>query len=232
MSTQSNIPAEIMARPVVVVHGPTGPAGGPTGATGPQGTASITGATGPRGLTGPLGTGPTGATGAGAFTGPTGMTGPVGEGGLGPIGWTGPTGTFGSAGYVSNALYGYAGPYGTNFVNAGLGVTYTPKRSGLLLLIFSGVAYNAAAAGSTVSVQLQWGTGTPPSVGSPQAGSTLFTNQVLSFTSPSQQSGFAINMVVDFTSQIGHQLWFDLAFKSGTGVGAYIQNITYTVVEL
>jgi hypothetical protein len=82
-------PAPVVARPVVIVPGqtgPTGPSQGPTGNTGPTGAGNFTGPTGPLGLTGATGnsstvTGPTGRTG---FTGPPGNAGSTGN--------TGPTG--------------------------------------------------------------------------------------------------------------------------------------------
>lgn len=108
--TTVNGPAPVMARPVVVVSGPTGPSGGPTGATGYTGPTGKTGPTGQRGATGPGGTastvtGPTGRVGTtgstgpqgSSFTGPTGVTGPDGATGPdgGPTGFTGPTGATG-----------------------------------------------------------------------------------------------------------------------------------------
>lgn len=110
MTVTVNGPAPVMARPVVVVSGPTGPSGGPTGTTGPTGATGKTGSTGQRGATGPSGnastvTGPTGrlgSTGAtgpqgSSLTGPTGVSGPAGETGPsgGPTGGTGPTGATG-----------------------------------------------------------------------------------------------------------------------------------------
>jgi hypothetical protein len=83
---QSKTPAPILAQPVVVVGGPTGPAGGATGVPGPTGEIGPTGAgafTGPTGSLGP--SGPTGPVGVGV-TGPAGMTGPPGPGGIGPTG--------------------------------------------------------------------------------------------------------------------------------------------------
>ena len=148
MAIESTTPAEIMAQPVVVVHGPTGPSGGPTGPTGPQGVASMTGGTGPRGQTGPIGTGPTGP--PGVLTGPTGKPGPPGSvGPIGPLGLTGPTGARLSD--VNNTLtYAFAGtygPYGTSFTMAGLGSywTYMPRTTGGLLLIITGSLKNSSA---------------------------------------------------------------------------------------
>jgi hypothetical protein len=125
-----NAPAPVMAMPVRVAGGFTGPSGGPTGPTG------NTGPTGSVGQTGPLGTGPAGptgnaATGATGRTGPTGATGPVGSSvtgpagpastvtgptGSGPTGQTGPTGPTGNTGPAGTATNtgatGNTGPSG------------------------------------------------------------------------------------------------------------------------
>lgn len=97
MSVEDISPAPVMARPVLVVGGPTGPSGGPTGPTGAPGPA----ATGPTGVTGPTGGGPTGPTGVTGPTGSTGFTGPPGSGATGPTGaggGAGPTGATGATG--------------------------------------------------------------------------------------------------------------------------------------
>lgn len=115
-------PADISARPVVVVGGPTGPSGGPTGPTGntgntgPTGKAATTGATGPTGggATGPTGvTGPRGLTG---FTGPVGNAGPTG---LSAVGETGPTGETGPLGTGPTGPSGVTGPSGGPTGNTG-----------------------------------------------------------------------------------------------------------------
>lgn len=107
--------APVMAQPVVVVGGATGPSGGPTGATGPTGS-SFTGPTGMTGLTGPTGatgggtTGPTGAKGA---TGPSGPPGNIGPTGNNAVGATGPSGPQGGAGPTGpQGPFGPTGPSG------------------------------------------------------------------------------------------------------------------------
>lgn len=117
MNVLQNVPALILAQPVVVATastGPTGPSGGPTGPTGD------TGPTGPTGSTGPVApTGPTGPTGFGA-TGPTGNTGPFGppgnEGptGSGGVGATGPTGAAGVGSTGPTGATAATGPTGPN----------------------------------------------------------------------------------------------------------------------
>lgn len=158
-------PAAIMARPVVVVGGPTGPSGGPTGDTGPTGPSGAAAATGATGNTGPTGlgaTGPTGVTGprgqtgysgppgsqgptglaATGVTGPTGETGPLGTGPTGPSGDTGPsggpTGPTGPTGVTGNT--GATGPaqtFGLAFVIDGQGSAITTGVKGYVQVPFA-----------------------------------------------------------------------------------------------
>ena len=232
MTVQSNIPAEILAQPVVVVHGPTGPSGGPTGATGPQGFATNTGAQGPRGPTGPFGTGPTGPTGPGAATGPRGMTGPVGAGGLGP---TGPTGARGvvptnqALGYINYGLYG---PFGTSPITMGFGITYTPVAHGTIVVTMAGMLRNSAGvAGTGTTAGLRYGQGSPPSYNTSDFGSRIGVDQQMSSIDPNGWSGFAITAVVSNLT-VGSQYWFDLVIWGSTGVNAYTKNNTFSLLEL
>ena len=238
MSAQSNIPAEIMAKPVVVVHGPTGPSGGPTGATGPQGTASITGATGPRGLTGFTGpSGVTGATGAGAFTGPTGMTGPAGSvGGTGPFGPTGPAGP--QLANPDNWMRVYSstvyGPFGTSFGHIGIGGswTYTPVGSGVYLVIVSGIVRNSAGgAGGGTTIQFCSGGGSPPSAGAAPAGIQFGRDQRFFLTNAADQVGFTFPIMVSGWG-FGTPIWHDLTVKSSVGNNAYVQDLHFVLIEL
>lgn len=107
-------PAPIMARPVVVISGPTGPSGGPTGATGPTGKTGPTAAasTGPTGPTGLGATGPSGVTGPRGLTGYTGPLGNAGPTGLSATGTTGPTGPTGPTGVTGASLTGPTGNTG------------------------------------------------------------------------------------------------------------------------
>lgn len=127
-------PARVMARPIVIASGLTGPSGGPTGATGNTGPTGPTGSAGPSGPTGTASvvTGPTGTTG---YSGPTGYTGPRGlSGPTGPTGRVGPTGTgdTGPTGPTGNLWTGAtgAGPTGSmsfgNFIHQwGMGTLTT-----------------------------------------------------------------------------------------------------------
>jgi hypothetical protein len=237
MSTQSNIPAEVMTRPVVVVHGPTGPAGGPTGATGPVGAASTTGATGVRGPTGL--TGPTGSTGAASTAiGPTGFTGPPGS--VGTFGPTGPTGTVGprfSGGdastqrvYSSNVY----GPFGTTAVHAGFGSmwTYTPNLSGSMLIIVSGIVRNTVGgAGAGTEIGFYMASGSPPTAGTSPQGIQIGKTQRFFMVNAAEQIGFSIP-VISSAWTVGTSLWFDLVIKSTVGTNAYVQDLHFVLLEI
>lgn len=238
MSTQSNIPAPIWAQPVVVVGGPTGPSGGPTGATGPQGSATVTGATGPIGLTGPTGfTGSIGPTGAGAFTGPTGRTGPPGSVGaastvVGPTGATGPQGALSTSNTYSllpsNTLTGI----GTTPTALGAAASYTPSRSGQLLVFVSGVANNTAGGSALTTVTARYGTGAAPANGATTGlgTTTIGTPQPISGAATNAWIGFSIHGLLNLT--VGTAYWFDLSIVGSSGTGAGLQATQFLLVEV
>lgn len=236
MTTQSSVSAPIMARPVVVVGGPTGPASGLTGPTGPQGAASLTGATGPIGPTGPYGlTGPTGHTGLGAFTGPTGFTGPPGSVGapstvIGPTGATGPQGSIPTARSMFLTAAGPFGPYGTSYTALGLGFTYTPVASGRVFLTFSGRARNSAGSTGGVTIAGIYGTGTAPAAGATTGLGTQFSiPQHMVAQSSSDQQAFTVMGVIDLT--IGTPYWCGISILSTNGTNAYAMDIQFTLLE-
>jgi collagen type VII alpha len=239
MPTQSNTPAPIMAQPVVVVGGMTGPPGGPTG---PVGAIGVTGPTGGFGVTGSIGpTGPTGTigpTGAGAFTGPTGFTGPPGSAGgtgaaaIGPTGATGPTGTaVTSVSTFSADSAGPFGPYGTTLAMIGSGYQFTPVKSGRVLVTFAGQARNSAGAGGGgTNIYGRYGTGTPPTAGAANTGTNFGGAQAMFSTSATNQSGFTVTEIITLT--VGTMYWFDLMIQSTTGTNAYVLDVQFSLVEL
>ena len=229
MSVESNIPAEIEARPVVVVHHVEGPTG-VTGATGPVGSAAATGATGP---TGPLGTGPTGMSGDTGATGPIGVTGPVGAGGVGPYGPTGPTGPMLAAfdRVQWNNFQTQKGPYGTTETMLGYGFVYTPKKDNSALFVqWSGLIRNTLGAGTT-TVFMRWGTGTAPANGAAATGIGLGTQQVLTIASANDWVTFFMSWIGGSWTK-GTQYWFDLTLKSGSGNNSYAQLVNFVLIEI
>jgi hypothetical protein len=248
MSTQSNIPAPIMAQPVVVVGGPTGPSGGPTGPTGGTGPTAATGVTGSTGRTGPTGnTGPTGVTGAGAFTGPTGYTGPPGSPGPGYTGATGPTGMSGidgatgptGAGFLGSARTaatskssGFTG-IGTSQICFGLNLRYTPTVSGKLLIVAAGVAQNTTA--NAAQIFGFYGTGTTPAAGAavPGISGQWGNTQHLADVSPASAlwAGFTVVGIVTGLT-LSTSYWFDVALSANGGAGAGIRDVQFILIEL
>jgi hypothetical protein len=233
MATQPSVPAPIMTKPVVVVGGHTGPSGGPTGPTGVAGPG-ITGPTGLQGITGHTGpTGITGAQGAGAFTGPTGNTGPPGIGSPSVV--AGPTGPTGSGGSGTGVLAHLATPnksltgIGTTQTALGAAATYTPTRSGNLVVIAIGTANNTTSAATTVG--LMSGTGSPPANGATTGLGGLYTSTLVAGVADAAWVGFTL--IGSFSLSVGTTYWFDLVcFVTGTGSGAGLQNAQILVLEV
>lgn len=232
MSQQSNIPAPIMAQPVVVVGGPTGPGGGPTGPTGPAGLATITGATGlagPTGVTGP--TGMVGATGAGAFTGPTGKTGPPGSIGPASTGATGPTGPIGVSQSVSGSIAAPTGPAGTTPYMIGLGATFTPNSSGKCFIELAGVALNTTGGGGSINIAGRYGTGTPPIAGAAITGTTFGIVQHIVSNANNVQIGFTVIGIVSGLT-LGTPYWIDLVISTDSGTGGFVKDLQGVAMEI
>lgn len=242
MSTQSNIPAPIMAMPTVVIGGPTGPSGGPTGPTGytgPTAATGVTGYTGPTGRTGP--TGLTGATGVGAFTGPTGFTGPPGSAGptglSGATGATGPLGTgpTGSAALSNIRYFEAATPTGnvsTTETAMGLNCTVTPAVTGRCFIMIAGMALNSSGAGDGVNIKARYGTGTAP-VNGATAGLGTQVGLVQHFIASTTmgQQGFTIATLITGLT-IGITYWIDLTLQAVIAGGATIKDVQVTVLEV
>lgn len=240
MPTQSYVPAPIMAQPVVIVGGPTGPSNGPTGSTGPAGATGFTGATGsagPTGITGP--TGAAGPTGAGAFTGPIGFTGPPGSGGVGPTGPSGAVGPTGADGagattaVYNNTVASPTGNVSTNDTAMGMGpsFSFTPGGSGKIFVLISGMVLNSTAAGSGVNIRGRFGTGTPPANGVISGLGTQFgaTQHFVGSTTAGQQ-GFSVHGCLGLTA--GTAYWFDLSIQAVTSGGATVKDVQFSILEL
>jgi hypothetical protein len=239
MPIDSNIPAEIMVRPVAVVIQETG---GPTGVTGPTGAAgdpsSVTGPTGLVGQTGP--TGGVGPTGVGAFTGPMGMTGPPGAGGVGPMGMTGPTGArFGGGtdtwGRSSDStIYG---PYGPTYTHCGRGNAWRHDHvsSGVSLIVVSGLARNSAGGGvgANTLVKLNCGVGTAaPPAGSSEQGFSFGRELNIFLTNSNDWVGFTIPVISAGWGNPPFSLWSDLVVRSSVGSNAYVRDLHWVLVEI
>ncbi len=173
MPIEVNAPAPVMAMPVVVAGGFTGPTGPSPGSTGPTGpTGNYTGPTGYTGYTGPSGV--TGA--AGSLTGPTGntgFTGPPGNSVTGPTGdvstVTGPTGSAAVFGATGSGPTGYF-QFGNIVVNWGSVSATSSGVTGIFAKSYSDGAPQVALGGQT---------GAAPGAGSLATVSAVSTTGVL-----------------------------------------------------
>jgi hypothetical protein len=235
MSTQSSIPAPIMAKPVVVISGHTGPSGGPTGPTGSIGPVGGVGVMGPAGQTGPTGIGPTGPTGIGAFTGPTGNTGPGGSPGpTGSVGSTGPQGPAGSYHSGSRKVVSPTGGFGTTPTFLGLNFTIQPIESSKMMGIAAGVALNSTGGGGAVNITAYYGIGTPPVAGDTSNGGTTAAfglTQHIFTTSNTTQVGFTITDIIS-GMVLGTTYWFDLMVSTDSGTGATVKDVQIVGAEM
>ena len=230
----TNSPAPIMAKPVVVIGGPTGPSGGPTGPTGAPGPAATIGPQGPPGPTGSIGTGPTGPQGHTGTDGPQGSTGPPGS--FGGAGYTGPTGSQGAPG-VSGMGFKTAigaGPYGPNGTAPtliGLTILHNLQFEARVAVEISGMVRNSAGgSGGGVNLVGRYGLG----LVAPPAGETVelglqFPVPAQFFTiDPQGYYGFTVRM---HTTLSAGTWWFDLAISSTAGNNAYVRDVYLTLIE-
>lgn len=255
MPITANTPAPISSVSVAVVTGvtgPTGASGGTGGATGPTGFTGPTGRTGP---TGPAATGPTGPTATGptgpAATGPTGNTGPTGSTGLtgptGPTGATGPLGTAGGTGptgptgpvgpttlaHFAGSYTGATGGYSTVAKMAGLGAALsaqiTTSKTGYVLAVVAGMAYNDSGAGDGTTITGKYGTGSAPAAGAAVTGTTFGTPQEFVASTTAGRQGFCCTAVVFMG--VG-TFWVDVSIQAVTAGGASIQDVQIVLLEV
>jgi len=108
----------------------------------------------------------------------------------------------------------------TTMVMAGLAAgtgpsVITPTRTGNVQVDFQGYCSNATSL-DQVSIQLAYGTGTPPANGAAAAGTTI--GKMQSVESPSAAGPTACNLSGYITGlTIGTAYWFDLQFKANAG---------------
>ena len=122
-----------------------------------------------------------------------------------------------------------AGTTSTTLVQAGLGVTYTPKSTGRLLIIVTGEVNNNTA-DDGAQVKLVYGTGTAPANGAAATGTAISPAYTVTVSLASQNFPFTLISTVNLT--VGTQYWFDLQFAAVTGGTASLSNITVTIIEL
>jgi hypothetical protein len=223
-----------MARPVVVVGGPTGPPGGPTGQTGPTGAEAATGPQGVQGPTGPIGTGPTGQQGHTGPEGTRGLTGPPGS--LGSAGFTGPTGPVGATSTASTifkdaSLAGPYGPVGTGLTMIGLNLPHVVVSPATLGIEITGlVRSSVGGGGGGVTLSGRYSdVGSPPAAGETVDIGSPFSVVPQFFTSDAAgYYPFTVRMNAAFGTGTW---WFDLAIASSSGLNAYVRDVYLTLIE-
>jgi hypothetical protein len=234
MPVHSNIPARIMAQPVVITGGPTGPAAGPPGPVGPTGAVGPAGLQGLPGETGPIGTGPTGPLGHTGPDGPRGATGPAGTfGGAGFTGPQGPPGATGStfSGFGLSSVAGPFGPINTTPTLIGLAASYQ-YLGGILSVDIVGMVRNSTGgSGGGVDLTGRYGPGSTP----PAAGETVNIGSAF----PVVQRFFTTDALGYYSFNVRYVLedltlgvyWFDLAINSTAGATAYVRDVQIILIE-
>lgn len=126
------------------------------------------------------------------------------------------------------------GPTGTTSSSAvmvGMGTTITPTTTGRLIVISSGQMANSALSGG-VTVDLRYGTGTPPINGAAATGTVVGTSQTISALLAGLKSGFSISGIL--TGQaLNVPVWFDLSQVRLGGLGtSAVTGVTTSVMEI
>jgi hypothetical protein len=230
-------PAMVVAQPVVVVGGHTGPSGGPTGPMGPTGTVGVTGAVGPIGPTGAVAaTGPTGAAITGP-TGPQGMTGPPGIGSTGAAA-TGPTGVAGPGGVFQTIDSGSpspTGPFDYFFRHQGLTIRLTFSYTGRAFVCFTGMFVNNVAGGG-MRIHVRRG---PTDFDTPTFGQGLIGNQIgyeKTFASLPMNARIEFSLIMlDLigSGAIEREYWYDLAVAATpTGALVTLFDLEWVLMEI
>jgi hypothetical protein len=120
---------------------------------------------------------------------------------------------------------------------AGFGVQITPRSTGDILVVVHGDAYGPTGFGPTTQLQLNYGTGTPPSAGAAQAGTAATSaERVRSGYTPAYGtiSGayipFSLSVIVKGLTA-GTQYWFDI-YQVVNQSGQTIENVDIYLAEL
>ena len=126
-----------------------------------------------------------------------------------------------------------AGTVSTTQVMMGLGITYTPASSGLVLAMIAFGFYTLTAATSVV-LSAQYGTGAAPANGAAVTG-TLFGGNAAETYAGSEfaTSSRPIAFMALLSLSAGTAYWFDVAVATTAAADeAVIQNVSAVVAEL
>jgi hypothetical protein len=121
----------------------------------------------------------------------------------------------------------------TGGVQAGLGLQLTPNSSGVVQIIAQVTGKNSIA-GKGISVQIDYGTGTPPRNGviSPPAGAIAVGSWQTSMSSTNhEENALAVTSIISGLT-LATTYWFDLIEAAVFGGTAQLYDIVITAVEL
>ena len=115
------------------------------------------------------------------------------------------------------------------FVMAGYGQTFTPRKTGRVLIILLANVNNNTA-GDGVQAGLRYGTGTPPAPNSAVIG--ILTGGIVQVTSAAANANNEIVLVSIVTGlTVGTTYWLDVSYSAVSGGTAAINIINAFVVE-
>jgi hypothetical protein len=119
-------------------------------------------------------------------------------------------------------------------VMMGLGstITFTPARSGIVLIIISGSTNNSTNGNYGTAIQLRYNTGSAPNYNTALTGTTAGVQlDVSGIGSTTRWYPFTINAVVSSLT-VGSAYWIDLSLATIVGGTASIRDLNVSVVEL
>lgn len=112
------------------------------------------------------------------------------------------------------------------------GFSYTPIRSGNLIVMIAGMVFNSTAAGDGVTIRGRFGTGTAPANAATTGLGTQFSiDQRFVASTTAGKQGFCV--LGKITGQaLNTALWFDLSLIAVTGGGASVQDAQIVIIEV
>jgi hypothetical protein len=121
------------------------------------------------------------------------------------------------------------GTTSTTLVMAGYGQTFTPSKTGRVLIILLANVNNDTA-GDGVQAELRYGTGNPPAPNSALAGTQVGGTAKETSTAASASNEVALAAVLTGLT-VGTTYWLDVAYSAVTGGTATISIIYALVIE-
>ena len=129
----------------------------------------------------------------------------------------------------NSTAYSPAGTTSTTLVMAGYGQTFTPSKTGRVLIILLANVNNNTA-GDGVQAVLSYGTGTPPAAGAAVTGTQVGGTAKETSAAASASLEIALVAVVSGLT-VGTTYWLDVAYSAITGGTATISIIYALVIE-